>query len=650
MANRRTNGRACTHCRQRKVRCDVLDKGAPCTNCRARAQPDCTMYEASRTRHRSSQLRSSPSLRLIKPRDASALAQSEPTSSLASSECTPSSSRQSATPPAEGKDDVGNIAEFLDQEDLRVSRIIMSGRMCYIGTEMSNFNYLVRQNSTGSVYDDCYHFSNRQFHLKYTSHNLDGMPSDALSRPPKELTEKLLRTYFTRINRGWPIIDEQGFMIKYRGQDPQKPLSLLLLNAALLVGAHVLSSEDAAMKPLKTTLFRRAKTLIDFRYEQDRVAYVQAALLLTWYADGFEELVANAWHWIGMACRTALGLGMHRDNSQSRLLDVSKREWTRLWWVLFQLDTIVSCAYGRPQALNLDESDVPELEPSHFEGIPQAEVDFVTNHTKLCMIISRTMKKRWAIRAPASSRIEATKHADVELAQFLAQLPASLKPVTTWPNIWTSTLHLTYNNFLILLHRPPPKQQDTVCHLGNACDATICNDSTISIATIFEAVADQHQISELWPYGVHSLFTAIVQATNSLNSTNPVVAAKAFKAFDSLLGALKNLSQYWQFAVSLLVLFERRLAKERQNNNPADAGSAVVRMQGTLTDMGHESLPTPGRFVDGGFVEAGNTESSIYEEELFRGIDEYMPLDDILFTNLPFPDDFSSYDGLLEPK
>jgi transcriptional regulatory protein AMDR len=251
------------------------------------------------------------------------------------------------------------------------------------------------------------------------------------------------------------------------------------------------------------------------------------------------------------------------------------------------------------------------------------------------------MKKRWALRAPVSSRVGATKHADVQLAQFVAELPPALQLVVTNQNIWVSTLHLTYNNFLIVLHRPPPKQQDEPCYLGNVCDATICNDSTLSIATIFETITAPSQISKLWPYGIHCLFTAIVWATNSLNSTNPVVAAKAMRAFDSLLAALKSLSQYWQFAVSLLTLFERRLAKARQSN--ADNGiSALVREEGSLPSTGPESLPTPGLSTSDGSTAAGTTYSPGYEDDLFGNLDDLMPLDDIMFNNLPFPDDFFS--------
>jgi transcriptional regulatory protein AMDR len=255
--------------------------------------------------------------------------------------------------PKEGNEasDQGNIAEFLDREDFRATEINNAARNCYVGTEVSNFNYLVRQSSVRAGNDESFHFANRQFHPSLTSYNLHRMPPDVLQRPEKSLADELIKAYFDEINRGWPIIDEEDFMVKYGGQDPHNPMPPQLLNAVFLVGAHVLATHDKSMKARQAEFFRRAKTIIDFRFEQDRISHIQAAVLLSWYSDGQEEIMANAWHWIGVACRIGLGMGLHRDTTPSRLVQVSKRTWTRLWWVLFQLDTMIASAYGRPQAL-----------------------------------------------------------------------------------------------------------------------------------------------------------------------------------------------------------------------------------------------------------------------------------------------------------
>jgi len=251
----------------------------------------------------------------------------------------------------EEENDPGNLAEFIDREDVRIAEIGHHTRMCFIGTEISNFNYLVRQSSLQPGHEGAFHFGNRQFNRKHTGHDLQHVPAEALERLDKKLEQKLMKAYFEHVNGGWPIVDQELFMLQYEGRIPRLPVQLPLLHAICLVGAHVLASEDPKMKELQPLLFWRTKILIDCRFEQDRAIYAQVALLLTWYSDGLEEIVANAWHWIGIATRTAIGCGMHRDVTESKMLDTAKRIWTRLFWVIFQFDTLVSASYGRPQTM-----------------------------------------------------------------------------------------------------------------------------------------------------------------------------------------------------------------------------------------------------------------------------------------------------------
>ncbi|PMB67883.1 Acetamidase regulatory protein [Beauveria bassiana] len=262
--------------------------------------------------------------------------------------------------------------------------------------------------------------------------------------------------------------------------------------------------------------------------------YVQVALLMTWYSDGHEEIVANAWHWIGFAIRIAIGHGMHRDATHSKMLPVHRRLWTRLWWILFQFDTA---------------------------------------HAKLCAIFASAMRSRWALRSSTHDRVAASRRADDALAAFLVQLPPALKPSAATRGLaapsWSATLHLTYNNFVLLLHRPPPVAGTDA--VSAACaDPALCAGATASMAAILEALccddgdgaggAGGGGDDALWLYGVHAAFTALIYVSNELAAPNPMVAARARGLFDTLMDALRRLARYWQFAESLLRLFRQKEA------------------------------------------------------------------------------------------
>ncbi|KAF5137799.1 Acetamidase regulatory protein [Metarhizium anisopliae] len=493
-----------------------------------------------------------------------------------------SDAHQRRTPPQDERLELesGNLADLVSGEAIRTAQINHQSRMCFIGSEPSNFNYLVRQTSSQTSQDRIFHFSNRQYHLKYTAHDIDRIPHEALERPTKPLIDKLVRAYFVHINRGWPIVDEENFLDQLEEKDPRNPLSLPLFNAVLLVGAHVLSFQEdfEQMKQLQSVLFRRTKTLIDCRFDQDRFAYVQVALLLTWYSDGLEEVVANAWYWLGTAARTATGLGMHRDTTTSRLLDVHKRSWVRVWWVLFQFDTLISLSYGRPQSLNLDDCDVPDLEYAHFQGISQPEADFAIHQTRLCVIISRTFRQCWALRASREQRTRAAERADQALASFITELPAPLQMSLANSGTWHAVLHLTYNHFVLLLHRPPPKHKSHDRASQPAGNLDICAEASMGLVSLLEGLYSTRRLYALSLFDVQAIFTAVVAANNELSTSNPLVVVKAVQKLKSISSTLTVLARNWSFARGLLRIFDSKgeltLNKGRREppSDPASQG------------------------------------------------------------------------------
>ncbi|KAM5351562.1 hypothetical protein ACJ41O_004285 [Fusarium nematophilum] len=610
---RRTNGRACVICHQRKVRCDILETGIPCSNCQSQDRPNCRIYEKKKTRSSLARI-SHPQHIPLQPRRHGQQSVTAPATPTAPSQWpeasmgvsadpaprprssaenrtrfhhhndSPSTIHGSAAGNCEDEQATRNLAEFIDQDEVRLSEISRSARLYFIGTEFSNLNYLVRQR-TRRPDQNILHFGSHPLSRKVPS-----VPQEALQLPPKALADELVTAYFVHVNRGFPIVDEDEFMERYHGTDTQRQVSLPLLNAIFLVGAHVLSSRREDVKAIKFDFFHRAKLLVDCRFEQHRESYLQVALLLTWQCDNLEDIVSNSWHWVGIAARTALGMGMHRDATASSLNPMDKRQWVRLWWTVFQFDVMVSASYGRPQALSLDDSDLPLPQKCHFEGIPYANAAFAIEHSRLCIIFSRAMRQRVALRATPAERAESTKQADEELAQFIIQLPDSLRLSFPEPDIWQSILHLSYNNFLLLLHRPAPRQDSRQSLPETATDLSICSDALVVINSIFESLRARNALCDLWLPSIHVLFTAMLHVASELNSANPLVAAKSLRIFDSLLLTLREFSRHWLYAESLLRLFEdRTMWSNRQSGHLEGSVEASTARMSQRLDEGSQN-------------------------------------------------------------
>lgn len=281
--------------------------------------------------------------------------------------------------PPEEEHDARNLADFLDREDVRTGEINVTGRLYFIGNEFSNLNYLVRQRSRESA-QNVLHFGSHPFAPRMPSI----IPQEALQLPTKALADDLIHAYFTHVNPGLPIVDEEEFMQNYNGTHTlgqRRQLGLLLLNSIFIVGAHVLAVQNPEMVALRNLFSRRAKTIMDSRFEQHREVYIQASLLMTWVCLDLEDIVSNSWHLVGVATRTALGMGIHRDTTPSNLNAMDQRQWTRLWWILYQFDVLVSVAQGRPQAMQVAAHD-PDLLLDGHANICAAETS--TTRTGFC--------------------------------------------------------------------------------------------------------------------------------------------------------------------------------------------------------------------------------------------------------------------------
>ncbi|EXJ86923.1 hypothetical protein A1O3_03877 [Capronia epimyces CBS 606.96] len=511
-----------------------------------------------------------------------------------------------------------HLVEMLSQDDVD-SRVMQSGvRIAYVGQEYSNINYLIRHRTKNP---SVHHFPADQISRHYTSHELERIPREAFVLPSRTLVDELLEQYFIHVNPGFPILDEEIFMAQYRARDPRNPPSLLVLQAVLMVGAHV-ARDRPDRDSLKTMFFRRAKMLFDARFEWNRDVVVQAALLLTWHSEGVEDVGANSYHWIGIAARTALGLGMHRDCGSSTLVAHDRRIWRRVFWILVQFDVMVSLSYGRPQAIHLDECDVPPLTPGDFEGVGRlAQVDFVIQHTDLCSRISRILRDHFPLKRSEEVHRNSSTIADEIIADWWSCLPSHLRPRSADSTIWSKVLLLTYNNFLILLHRPPPGKTASVS-VSRSNDADICSSAANTITDLFDQLRENNEIRFLWISSVNVLFTTLIQLSAEMRTANPILAVDALRRFDVALDCLAILAGYWLNAEIILRLFEEsserlqqelRIGKARKVTHPPSRrererghghyGSAATPEEhqeecGEFSDIGWRDLYSIGTTLD----------------------------------------------------
>lgn len=170
-------------------------------------------------------------------------------------------------------------------------------------------------------------------------------------------------------------------------------------------------------------------------------------------------------------------------------------------------------------------------------------------------MISYLVRDRFGLRATDERRKAVLQEADESLARWSLKLPDNLRLRASDMDPWSATLHLTYNNFLILLHRPHPRASAYSDDYGPH-DAEICSAAAGVMTSIFEELRLNDRLKFLWYTGVHTLFTAMIQVRVELRFSNPVLAINAMRRFDSASYSLRELAQYWLHAGTILRLFE----------------------------------------------------------------------------------------------
>ncbi|KAJ3344958.1 hypothetical protein HDU83_004585 [Entophlyctis luteolus] len=202
-----------------------------------------------------------------------------------------------------------------------------------------------------------------------------------------ELVLHLIGMYFKHIHPYFPMVHKSKFFQQFKGKRTDH-FSLLLYSMCALVSQQCRNLTAWGISnpaDLHMAFFDRARTLLGQQFDWPHINNVQALLLLSIVGQG-TNINATSYHYIGIAHRLAVELGMHRNlnNLKHPSLDSELLESMRTtWFCLYVLDRYASVVEGRPMAISDDEWDTP------FPATDSADLEFLKCHVGLCEILGR---------------------------------------------------------------------------------------------------------------------------------------------------------------------------------------------------------------------------------------------------------------------
>lgn len=154
---------------------------------------------------------------------------------------------------------------------------------------------------------------------------------------------ELLRLYFVCVYPYAPIVDRVKFMLAYEtGHHSPFVLQSILANVVPYAPIDLLRQagyEDRLTA--QKSFYTKATLLYDLRCEKNQLHMLQGSIMLSSLSFSY-AMDKDYRYWLGNAGRIATQIGLHRNYVCENLGKRSKRLFRRIWWVLYNRDTLLA--------------------------------------------------------------------------------------------------------------------------------------------------------------------------------------------------------------------------------------------------------------------------------------------------------------------
>ncbi|OAP55050.1 hypothetical protein AYL99_10750 [Fonsecaea erecta] len=426
---------ACTACHARKVRCNVVLVGQPCSNCQ-QDQTECALHVSARGKHKRRKLKSNTHVRAVTPASlssagpsADALNPPTATTDLTDSNrpiCLPSE------PPSrdeyESKANVEAYRNIVDAVQTSGAKVPL-----YVG-ELQSLRFIFHVARDKSIASKAHYLvpppKRRQLSPEeYACLQAKG----AFSTESDDLRDELLGLFFDYVYPILPIVDPYDFRRRYEAGGVQS-LSPLLLQSMFLAASNFISTDGLkrsgwpSLMHMKRKFYERAKALYDFEYETDKICLIQSVLLLGYWLGQAHDRT-DSWHWVGVAISLSQSVGLHRDPGSSDVPPLQRSLWRRIWWCCYYRDRCIALGMGRAFRINAKDCDVKELT---LEDLVHTAADSPTSSSH-----SNLNEESAAIVAKCNSYAPIFLEI-VKLSQILGEVLASVYRPRQEPISWSA--------------------------------------------------------------------------------------------------------------------------------------------------------------------------------------------------------------------
>ncbi|KAJ5504529.1 hypothetical protein N7463_007403 [Penicillium fimorum] len=238
---------------------------------------------------------------------------------------------------------------------------------------------------------------------------------DLACRPPQQIANSLVDTYFHVIHPAFPVIGKAIFLHQYRSfyanpnvRPGKRWMIMLNLVFAIATKHSLLVDQSQTSYDVHQTYFARAWRLNASSMLLDHPDLQQAQVegLAGFYLLSVGQ-INRSWRLIGIAIRSAVTMGLNIRSESETITHCSKELRYRVWWALFMLDIVLCEMTGRPPSTR-------DIFCSTPLPVPFAEEDF--SDTRVEQLITDQRSRNAFLASLVSHATEASPRESMTLS------------------------------------------------------------------------------------------------------------------------------------------------------------------------------------------------------------------------------------------
>lgn len=181
--------------------------------------------------------------------------------------------------------------------------------------------------------------------------------------PPDDATgSHILDSYFQNMHLRLPFLDRAGILNLHAkrhelpGNTPEAQFGRFKLFMVYAIGSAIRQTTDSDNTTSPNDFLLAALDFDSSLRESISIASIEAMLLLVLY-NLRSTSNSSVWYMIGLAMRTCLDLGLHRETSYQRLPAHETELRRRLFWSVYIIERYTAWSLGRPFSVAEEEID-----------------------------------------------------------------------------------------------------------------------------------------------------------------------------------------------------------------------------------------------------------------------------------------------------